>query len=471
MAFRYELLAQDLEGQIANGTYLPGARLPGVKSMSRKSGVSVATVISAYQILENSGLVEARPRSGYYVRQRAQKRELSSRIPANQSPIPVTGQQMALAVTKAASDPNIVQFGAAVPHRSFLPEVAVSRSLQRVVKKHRARLTGYEMPPGAAELRSEIARRMNLLGDSVAVDDILISSGCQEALRLALRAVTQPGDIVAVESPTFYGALQILDVLRLKVIEIPTDPRAGMSPEALALALENWPVKAVLVVPNNQNPLGYTMSDARKRALAKVTQSAGITLIEDDIYGDLSYSGERPKPIRLLRPDADVIYCSSFSKTISPGLRVGWLVGGQHHDQLQYLKYVSNVATSSVAQLTLAEYLATGGYDRFLRSVRPQYHLNVVRMSELLTRKLNMDVAISQPTGGGLIWVQLPEQIDTFKLATKLLGKGISIAPGNIFSASGKYQSCLRLSCACLWDHKTESALIQLANVIQEEIK
>lgn len=469
MSFRYQSLANELMSQIKLGAYQIGERLPGVRAMSGKRGVSIATVLSAYKVMEDAGFIEARNRSGYYVAARKHAPAVVHNETESNSPVAVTGQQMVLAMTKAASDPRIVQFGAAIADPAYLPGAAVNRALQRTIKQQRTRsISNYEMAPGAPELRQQIARRMCEFGGGVSPNEMVITCGCQEALRLSLRAVTEPGDVVAIESPAFYGALQVLEALRLKALEIPTDPEQGMSPEALALAMDNWPVKAVLVVPNNQNPLGFTMSDARKKQLVAVAQTHGVPIVEDDIFGDLSFSATRPLPIKTLCPDADIIYCSSFSKTVGPGLRVGWVAGGKHHQRVEFLKYVSNVATSSLSQLTLANYLASGGHDRYLRKAATEYRLCVDRMTELLTSLLPDGTAITQPQGGYVLWLQLPQEVNTFTLANRLLKRSISIAPGAIFSASDKYHNCMRISCACVWDSKVKNALFTLGEEVQK---
>lgn len=467
MTHLYKRLAHEFMDQIQAGLLRSGDRLPGVRGLSQQRNVSVATVISAYRMLEDAGCVEVRDRSGYYVKsQRRDERKIAVVESIAASPSPISGQQMALTLVKAACDPQIMQFGAAVPHRSFLPEADVARSLQNVIKTQRGRLASYEMPPGAEELRRQIALRMGEWGALVYPDEIVITSGCQEALQLALRALTKPGDIVAVESPTFYGALQVLDALRLEAVEIPTDPESGIALDTLAFALEKWPIKAVVVQPNMQNPLGFTMSDERKRQLVSLVRRFRVPLIEDDIFGDLSFRGPRPRPIKALCVEDDIIYCSSYSKTISPGLRVGWVVGGRHHPQLEYLKYVSNIASGSVAQLAAADYLASGRYERYLRVARSQYRLAVDKMSDAVLQLFPKETKITQPSGGYVIWVQLPEELDTFALAKLCLVEKISIAPGSIFSASMKFRNCMRISCACVWDRSVEHSLLVLAKLI-----
>jgi DNA-binding transcriptional MocR family regulator len=464
----YRQLAAELIELIATGIYTPGERLPGVRSLAHKRGVSVATVIAAYQTLADSGHIEARPRSGFYVkpRQVLQAIEPPPRTRAPR-PRPVTGQAMAMALIKSANDPGIVQLGAAVPDPDFLPTQAVARTLARVARLERSRVAGYMMPPGAPELRRQIARRMSETGGGVSADDIVITTGCQEALSLALRAVTKPGDVVAVESPAFYGLLHVMESLGLEVLEIPAHPREGIALDALGFALDRWKVAACVVVPNFSNPLGFRMSDERKLALVRLLAKHRVPLIEDDVYGDLGYDPQRPSTCKGLAPEADILYCSSFSKTLSPGLRIGWVAAsGQRRERIEYLKYVTSIASPTAPQLAAAELLESGRYERYLREVRGRYASAVVRMSDALMRTFPDDTRLSQPVGGFVLWVELPDGIDGFKMAQRALQEGVSIAPGTLFSASGKFNNFIRLSCARVWDARLERALLTLARLM-----
>ncbi len=467
METRYAHLAATLRDGIHAGLYRTGDRMPGLRALSAQRGVSVATAVMAYRQLEQEGYLEARERSGFYVRLRstAQAPEPAVSAPALR-PAPVSGQEVVLRLVKATYDPHIVQLGAAVPAPEFLPMRAVERSLVAAARLHRARASSYAFPPGDPELRRLIARRMGEIGCPTHPDEILITNGCQEALTLALRAVTEPGDVVAIESPSYYGLLQVIESLGLEALEIPTHPREGLSLEALQLALERWPVKACVAVPNFSNPLGYRMPDANKRRLLELLGQAGVPLIEDDIYGDLGFDAQRPRPCKGLDRKADVLYCASFSKSLSPGLRVGWIVPGPHLKRVEYLKYVGNLATSSVPQIAVAELLASGQYDRHLRAVRGQYAAAVKRMTEAVIRHFPPDIRITQPEGGFVIWIELPKGVDSMQLARHALAEGVSIAPGPIFSATRKYKNFVRLSCACQWDARIERALATLARLL-----
>lgn len=465
----YLRLAQELAASIEQGLLRVGERLPGLRNLSRQKGVSVATAVAAYHYLETQGFIEARPRSGYYVRMRASLEEPAQSQPIAQ-PTPVTGQAMVQRLVEASADPAIVQLGAALIDPALLPTRAIEQALVQAARHHRVRACGYEFSPGYAGLRRQLARRMADTGCRVHPDDIIITNGCQEALTLALRVVTKPGDIVALESPTFYGLLQAVEALGLKALEIPTHPRTGLSLEALQLALEQWPVKACVVVPNFSNPLGYCMPDSQKQALVELTARYQVPLIEDDIYGDLAFDHQRPGSAKQFDRQGRVLYCSSLSKTLSPGLRLGWIVAGRYREPVAQQKFVTSLASATVTQLAVCELLESGRYDRHLRSLRNALAQGVSRMIEAVGQYFPPGTRITRPGGGFVIWVELPEAVDSFTLSQQALRHGVSIAPGPIFSASGKYRHFLRLSCAHQWNSRVEQAVATLGRLIQANL-
>lgn len=466
MTLLYQEIAEHLDQAIAQGVYRPGERLPSVRQLGEQHRVSPATAVQALRLLEDSGRIAARPRSGYYVTER---REPVLPEPATSAPLlqptPVSGQALVLQLTKAAAERRSVPLGAAVPAASFLPTLKIERALAGCARRHRQRIAGYEFALGNPELRRQIARRMSEAGCTLSADDIVVTNGCQEAIALALRAVTEPGDIVAIESPIFYGQLQVIESLGLKAIEIPTHPRDGLSLAALQLACEQWPVKACLVVPNFSNPLGYLMSETGKRELLALARRHDFALIEDDVYGDLGFAASRPPVVKAWDEEGRVLHCSSFSKSLSPGLRIGWIAPGRYLERIEYLKYVANLASPSLSQIATAEILADGGFERHLRQIRRRYAEAVDRMTDAVARHFPHGTKSTQPAGGFVLWLELPEGSDALALAQRASLEGISIAPGPIFSASGKYRNFIRLNCACDWDRNVERALEKLGRL------
>ncbi|MES2823806.1 MAG: PLP-dependent aminotransferase family protein [Pseudomonadota bacterium] len=484
MANLYHQVASEIIAQIENGVYRVGEKLPGVRAISLQRGVSPATVVAAYDQLLNGGYVESRPRSGFYVRIRAPADFLTPKMSQlSMSPREVVGQQLVLQLlqqtqqSSATRLASVINLGAAVADVSVLPTIAVEKSIIKMTRLQRSQLCCYEFPPGNYELRLQIAKRMAQLGCQLSPDDIVITNGCQEALLLALKAITQPGDAVAIESPTYYGLLQIIEHLGLKAIEIPTDPQAGISLDALQLAIEHWSIKACLVVTNFSNPLGATLSDSHKKALAHLCRKTKVALIEDDIYGDLGFSAQRPSVCK--RFDEKVIYCSSFSKSLAPGLRVGWVAAKALAPAISQLKFMSNSALPTIVQMAVADLLASGKYDRHLRAMRIKLTKSMHEMIIAIERYFPPGTRITQPLGGFVLWVELPldyakangstkaKKIDTFDIALQALEENIAIAPGKLFSAAQKYQHCLRLSSGGDWTPTKEKALKRLGELIK----
>jgi DNA-binding transcriptional MocR family regulator len=465
----YDQLADEIVSGIAGGVYQAGDKLPGIRGFAKTRKVSVSTVISAYYKLEDEGYIESVEKSGFYVKQalHLQIDPPGLSKPASR-PNTVSGQEMALQMVKVASRSSLIQLGAAVPDKHYLPVKLVSQTMSDISKKHMAALISYESPQGLAKLRQQIAKRMLESGCQVATDDIIITAGCQEAVQLALRACTEPGDVVAIESPTFYGLLQVIESLGLKALEIPTDAQQGISIGALEMAIEKWPVKACVLVSTFSNPLGACMPDADKKKLTALLAEKDITLIEDDVYGELSHSGQRPPPLKSFDKADNVIYCSSFSKTLSPGLRIGWVASRRYAERLEYLKYVLNFSTSAIGQMAVAQLLENGKFDRYLKKVRREYAQAVTRMVQAIHDLFPAGTKVTQPQGGFVIWVELPKKIDSCKLANDLMEEGISIAPGRLFSTTHKFDHFIRISCACIWQPQIELALLKIVQKISD---
>lgn len=466
--FIYERVADRIAHLIRKGTYRPGERVPSVRSLSRQMQVSISTAVKAYFHLENMGLIEARPQSGYYVRHQPVHvvgEPEQAIVPA--APTLVSVNELVMMVVRDASNPDLVPLGLAAPNPENLPADRLNRILSQVARRNRSQGISYEFPPGSERLRIQLAQRALKAGCSLTPDQIMITSGCQEGVMLALRAVCRPGDTVAIESPIFYNLLQIIETLDLKALEIPTNPRNGISLSALRYALEHNPVHACLVIPNFNNPLGSCMPDDNKRELVRLLADHDIPLIENDVYGDLCFSNERPCAAQSFDTRGLVIHCSSFSKTLAPGYRVGWVIPGRFMERIERLKAVSNIATATLPQLAIAEFLVTGGYDQYLRKIRAIYSRQMSLMAQAVQKSFPDGTRVSSPAGGFVLWVEMPETVDSIKLYELALRAGITIAPGRIFSAAGKYSNCLRLN-AAFWSRRIADAVGEIGELAKE---
>lgn len=464
---RYELLAEELDGLIAQGTLRPGDRLPSVRSLSREKRLSVSTVVQALRRLEDRGVVEARPQSGFFVRLRGPGRPEPAPRPTREAAVDVDVSQRLVQVLQAGARPGVAPLAAALPNPELLPLAALHRLYAGVARRHPDLLCGgSHVRMNEPALVRQLVRRSLAWGGPLEPEEIIITNSCTEALGLSLRAVTRAGDTVAVESPAYYLMLQLIESLGLRALEIPTDPRTGLSVDALELACRQGPVAACLVVSNASNPLGCVMSDENKRRLARLAATRNLVVIEDDLYGDLHFGANRPWPIKSFDTSGNVLLCASFSKSLSPALRVGFVAAGRHRAQVTLQKTITSGGTNPITQHVLAEFLESGGYDRHIRQLRRTYERQVDAMAEAVARHFPGETRLTRPQGGFVLWVELPEDLDAGPLHGQALREGVAFVPGELFSASGMYRNCLRLNCGNPHTPDIEDAVRRLGRVI-----
>ncbi len=468
MKLLYLELSDNIKELILNGTYKTGDKLPGVRSLAHSRQVSISTVLSAYQKLENEELIESKSRSGFFVRSLKPINPIRTNIDSQSAPVLVSKQEFILSMMASLSNQNIINLGAVSPSFNLTVSRHFDKSLRKILTNKRLISHGYAHTSGVPELRRQLAKLMSYHGALVEHDQIVVTSGCQEGLTLALRVLTKPGDIVAVESPTYYGLLQIMEGLGLKVLEVSCDPNDGISLNLLRNALERYPIKACVLIPTFNNPLGYCMSDDRKVDLIRLLEVHSVTLVEDDIYGDLSFEQVRPKSCKSLAPNADIIYCSSFSKSLEPGIRVGWIASDRYYEKIKYQKLLLNIASPSLQQLALTDFLEAGHYENHLRKIRSIYAAHIYSMSNSIMEWFPDGTCISEPKGGFVLWVELDKKIDTFQLGESALRHGISIAPGKLFSTTAKYDNYIRLTSSNWEDHRVKKSLKKLAGLIKD---
>jgi len=464
---RYQHLANILAQRIEQGLYRHGEKLPSVRALSQEHGVSISTVQQAYQMLENLQLITPQPRSGYFIAPRKAQPPVPAMSRPAQHPVEVTQWDQVLTLLDARNDKSITALGGGSPDVSQPTLKPLWKEMSRIVQHNGGDIFNYDELPGRRELREQIARLMLDNGAVMTADDIVITSGCHAALSIALLSVCKPGDIIAVESPSFYGTMQLLRGFDIKAIEIPTDPQTGISIEALEMALEQWPIKGVILVPNCNNPLGFIMPDARKRAVLALAQRYDIAIFEDDIYGELANDYPRPRTIKSWDIDGRVLLCSSFTKTVAPGLRVGWIAPGRYYDRILHMKYAASGTNVPTTQLAVAAFIREGHYHRHLRRMRQIYQNNMETWTCWVREYFPCGICVTRPQGGFLLWVELPEHVDMVCVAKQLCQLKIQVAPGSLFSASGKYRNCLRLNCALPPTEQHRAVVEQLGEAVR----
>ncbi|WP_027903780.1 MULTISPECIES: GntR family transcriptional regulator MpaR [unclassified Pseudomonas] len=464
---RYEKLADEIATLIRSGLLAPGEKVPSVRHASRTYGVSASTVFQAYYLLEDRGLIQARARSGYFVREHARRplHEPQLRAGAAQA-TEVDVSELVFSVLGSLKDPHTVPFGSAFPSPELFPLPRLARSMAQSVRDMPSHAVIADMTEGNPDLRRQIALRYMLSGVRLPLEELVITNGAMEALNLCLQSVSEPGDLVAIESPAFYATLQVLERLKLKAVEIPVHPREGIDLDSLADSLQRLPIKACWFMSSLQNPLGASMSDAKKAALYELLQRHQVPLIEDDVYAELHYGAQPPKPVKSFDREGLVMHCGSFSKCLAPGYRVGWVAGGRHAQRIARLKLMTTISPSVPAQAALADYLQHGGYDRHLRKLRHQLESQQGSMLASAARHFPADTRVTRPSGGYFLWFEFAERVDALQLFRLALAQGISLAPGPIFSATRGFGHCARLNHGHPWTAQSEQAMQILGRII-----
>jgi DNA-binding transcriptional MocR family regulator len=465
----YRQLADSLEALIRRRVFRPGDRLPSVRQFSREQRVSVPTALHAYATLEDRGWIEGRPKSGFYACSR-----LSDAIPellqaATVPRVSDLAQTDPLNLLQCDEyEPDTVPFGTAVPSPDLLPGLRLARTMAGVTRRLGAAGANYGPAQGALPLRREIARRAISAGLRIGPEDLVVTLGATEAIALALRAVCTPGDTVVVESPTFFGLLRQLREMGLKALPIPVHATEGIDLDALARALGKSRVSALLLVPNFHNPVGFAMPEARKQELVRLAASRNLPIIEDDIYGDMPHQGVRPRALKAFDPAGVVIHCSSYSKSIAPGYRVGYIAAGKWQERVLALKKIHSGGNPLLPTLAVAEFLRDGGYDRYLRSFREACRLQVAKMRDAIGHSFPEEIRLSRPAGGFILWCELSLRVDSMELFHRARAASIAIAPGSFFSSDGGFRNFIRINCGYPWNAKIERGVHVLGQLARE---
>ncbi len=467
---KYQQIAEQIAEMIDRGTFKPGARVPSLRRLSRQMAVSLTTAMEAYRVLEDRGLIEARPQSGFYVRSPRPLLPTPAKTVGGNQAVDLDVDDLFVTLMRKLGDRAIVPLGAAGPHPGFLPIDALNRVLAREVRSRPETSQSYDEGLGYLPLRTQIARRALDAGCALAPEEIITTAGAQQAVYLSLAAVTEPGDAVIVETPTYVGLLQVLESLRLRALEVATDPTDGICLEGLVDAIERHRVSACVLVPTFGNPLGHSMPEASRERLVDILGSAKIPVIEDDIYGELHFESSRPRAVKAFDRTGGVILCSSLSKTLAPGFRVGWVVPGRFSDAIERQKYITSVASPTPTQMAVGAYLESGGFDRHLRRLRGTYRGLVTRISVAVGEHFPDGTRMSRPRGGHVLWVEMPPEVDSIRLFDRALRHGISLAPGPLFSACGAYRNFIRLNCSVLWSEAIEGAIRTIGSLASDQL-
>jgi len=471
----YEKLANDIERQILKGVYRDGERLQSVREASRQRQISITTVLRAYLLLESRGLIASRPQSGFFVQRRKHAQADAAGSVERPHPIAISASvdvsRLVLSTLRTISAGDAVPLGSPYPDPAGFPFDKLNRYVFAAGKDASRHDLQNALPPGHPQLLRQIVKRHLYQGLAVDPAEAIVTVGATEAINLCLQAVAKPGDVIAVESPTFYAMLHAIERMGMKVVEVPTDPVLGIDVDMLERLARELPIAACMVMPNFQNPLGYRMPDERKRALVQLANERDIPIIENGVYNELYYGDAPPSTLKAFDTKGLVLHCSSFSKTLTSVYRIGWALPGRYRDQVEKLKFLNTLTTPSIPQRAIAEYLERDGYDHQLRRLRKAYAQNARLMQHTVSRFFPEGARVSSPEGGYVLWVELPGQIDGMRLYQQALEHGITVGPGYMFSATNSYPNFIRLNYSSPWSREIEQAVITVGKIAAHALR
>jgi DNA-binding transcriptional MocR family regulator len=462
----YRELADEVQKLIDQRSLRVGQRLPSVRVTARQRQISIGTVMQAYVVLENRGYIEARPKSGYYVRRRPSDALKASPGSVLGPAVRIEEKDLTEHMMDLSLDPTYFPLGNAFPAPGLLALDKVARIAAAVARSDSGILGRYALGRPYHPFVQELSRRYLECGTALGHEDFIVTSSCSEALHLALGAVARPGDVVIVESPAYFNFLRLISSLGLKAIEVPVDQKRGLSLEALKVALDGNDAKAVIVTPSFHNPTGACMPNSRKEELYSILCDYDIPAIEDDIYADLHFGPVRPKPLKAWDRDGRVMLCSSLSKTIGPGLSLGWISAGRYREKIDDAKW----SNTPLFPQKVALHILQEGYDRHLRRLRSEYKRQVAAVSTAVRTYFPRGTRVTEPAGGFVLWVELPPAVDAVRLRLGAMEEKIVIAPGPIFSVRDQFRNCVRINCGVPWSSAFERAIKTLGRLANDQV-
>ena len=470
-SFKYDQVSHYVNDLIAKGALKPGDKAPSLRKLSKQLGVSIATVSQSYVNLGDQGILTAKPQSGFFVNAPVnQINDIPKSATTSKQPRRVRFGELFEEIFANANNPRIIPFGTAIPSMEFMPVKSLTRATRSIISRQPKRCMDYSFPPGERRLREQIVQQYQHTNTRIAVDDIVITSGATEALSLSLQTVAKRGDIIAVESPTYFAVLRLIEKMGMLALEIDTDPVTGINLEALEEAFDTMDIKAVLASPNISNPLGCLIPEEKKRELVNMLAERDIPLIEDDVNGSTYFGNRAPRPAKSYDLNNLVLSCSSFSKTLAPGYRIGWILAGRYKNKVRELKQATFSATSSINQLAMAEFLSSGQYDRHLVRLRKAMREQIEKGRYMIGKNFPQNTRISNPQGGNVLWVEMPRGCNSIEIFNRALHHNIGVAPGILFSATRKFKNYLRINCGYPWNDAHQAAIMTLGKIVSDTL-
>jgi 2-aminoadipate transaminase len=370
-------------------------------------------------------------------------------------------------ILKVTEMPDVISFAGGLPAPELFPAAEIAQSFYEVISGNGAAALQYSTTEGFPPLREYIAARMRGQGMRAAADDILITSGSQQGLDLAAKVLVNAGDKVIVERPTYLAAIQTLSLFEADFVTVGSDDDGMDVDEAERKLAEHGDVKLIYLVANFQNPSGTTLSLRRRERLIELAEEYGVRILEDDPYGELRYRGRHLPPLKALDPENHVVYLSTFSKTMTPGLRLGWMVADAAlYAKLVIAKQATDLHTNTAAQRAAHHYLTHYSPEAHVEKIRAVYGERCEVMLDALARHFPAGVRWTKPEGGMFLWVELPPEVDAAALLQEALKEKVAFVPGAPFFANEKPRNFMRLNFSNQQPERIEEGVRRLARVI-----
>ncbi len=473
----YVQVADQLRAQIENGDLAPETRLPASRVLAKKLGVNRITVVNAYAELEAEGLVITKVGSGTYVavpKEAMLPSDEVARASRWSSPLTVrrhwNAGQMVAEMMRLARQPGVISFAGGAPASEFLPVNEFRRALNDVLRRDGAEALQYAEAAGYFPLREVIAQQLKAQNIDVTGDDILITAGCQQAADIALRVLARDDDsLLVVEDPCYLGLLDLITSRRITPLAVPMDEH-GMQIDRLEQIILRHRPRLIYVTPSFHNPTGLTMPLARRQTLLDIAARYGVPILEDTSYNGLCYEGEALPTLKSLDTADIVFYAGGFSKTLVPGIRIGYLVApAAMQERIIATKQTADILTSPLNQRALHVYLSESHFTGHLERVRRAYKARRDAMIDAAERHFPAEARWRCPTGGMYLWVEMPP---TGPTATELyltaINYSVAFSIGSVFSASGSFAHSLRLNFVAHRSEEIEEGIRRLGKAWKE---
>lgn len=457
--YKFEVFTTVIEENIRKGIFKPGHKLPSVREIKEQYQISISTIQNGYEHLMIAGLVESVSKSGYYVSNQINTQKAPAKPKKNIVVRDAIFKNHLALTTSLRIGRKISEFNVAAPGDLLIPQKILLRTMQQVIREQGAGLLRYYPSNGLAELKEHIVKRASAYQTIINSEELMITDGALQALYIALSAVCDTGDVVAVESPCVFSVLEVIRVLKLKVIEIPSDRASGFDVDLFKEACQKNAIKVVIVTPNFHNPTGIMLTDDQKLMLLAISLQHNVAIIENDIYGDLHFQGHRPTNIKRFDDSGLVLTYSSYAKTLAPGIRLGWLSAGKFTERAEQIKFALGSTVSPLYQETIKRLLSGSTYDRHVRTFRMQLAKNAYLATNLIATHFPENTCVTTPLGGYNIWVKLPDETDMSYFYDQCEKIGVRFTPGYTFSFSDTFEKYFRIVIADTFSPKRIEAI------------